>query len=92
MTRDEASTIPNPGRDPTPPERRHSDADVKRAAKQLGVFERSHPACKRERTRHGCGAPLEPNHRGKQAYEGFVRDQRQALDPRDIDLALLDPA
>jgi hypothetical protein len=66
-----------------------SDADVKRAAKQLRVWSDGRIEIPSESAIEMVSdlALFEPNQRGKRAYDRFLRDPRQVLDEGDFALA-----
>src|SRR5829696_5002010 len=66
-----------------------SDADVKRAAKQLGVWSSGRIEVPNETAIDMVAdlALFEPNQRRIRAYDRFLRDRRQALDTSDLALA-----
>jgi hypothetical protein len=66
-----------------------SDADVKRAAKHLGVWSDGRIEVPSESAIEMVSdlALFEPNQRGKRAYDRFLRDPRQVLDADDLALA-----
>jgi hypothetical protein len=65
-----------------------SDADVKRAAKQLGVWSHGRIEVPNETAIDMVAdlALFQPNQRGIRAYDRFLRDPGQALDAGDFDL------
>src|SRR3954469_2958808 len=65
------------------------DADVKRAAKQLGAWSSGRIEVPNEAAIDMVSdlALFETNQRGIRAYDRFLRDRRQALDPADLALA-----
>ena len=66
-----------------------SDVDVKRAAKQLGVWSRGRIEIPSETAVDMVSdlALFEPNQRGTRAYDRFLRDHAETLEPGDVDLA-----
>ena len=66
-----------------------SDVDVKRAAKQLGGWSRGRIEVPSETAVDMVSdlALFEPNQRGTRAYDRFLRDHAETLEPGDVDLA-----
>jgi hypothetical protein len=66
-----------------------SDADVKRAAKQLGGWSRERIEVPSETAVDMVSdlALFEPNQRGTRAYDRFLGDHADTLEPGDVDLA-----
>jgi hypothetical protein len=66
-----------------------SDADVKRAAKQLGAWSDGRIEVPTESAIEMIAdvALFEPNQRGSRAYDRFLRAPAQGLEPGDLDVA-----
>src|SRR3954447_3502416 len=94
MTRDEMLTLYGPIRSGIQrilktATRACSDGDVKRAAKQLGVWSSGRIEVPNETAIDMVAdlALFEPNQRGVRPYDRFLREHRQALDTADLALA-----